>query len=155
MLYGRRIRGPISILRELWSGEVRDEEIKSTYQYVVDLREILEDTCKLAQGELSKAKLRQRKYYNRKARVRKFKEGSKVLVLLPVDHNKLLLRWKGPFVVTEVKNELDYGVDVDGKVKTFHANMLKEYFEGILASSAYRERQRYDVISNVRGFVPI
>ena len=39
LLYGRNVRGPMAILRELWSDEVNDDQVLSTYQYVVELRE--------------------------------------------------------------------------------------------------------------------
>ena len=42
-------------------------------------------------------------YYNKKARSRTFKEGDEVLLLLPTDHNKLLMQWKGPFKVAGCK----------------------------------------------------
>jgi hypothetical protein len=32
----------MTILRELWSKEISDPELRSTYEYVVNLREILE-----------------------------------------------------------------------------------------------------------------
>ena len=35
LLYGRSVRGSMAILRELWSGEVNDEQVLSTYQYVI------------------------------------------------------------------------------------------------------------------------
>ena len=38
----------MAILRELWSDEVNDEQVLSTYQYVMKLRERLGQTCKLA-----------------------------------------------------------------------------------------------------------
>ena len=38
----------MAILRELWSGEVNSEQVLSTYQYVIELRERLEQTCQLA-----------------------------------------------------------------------------------------------------------
>ena len=31
LLYGRNVRGPMAILRELWTDEVEDEEVRSTY----------------------------------------------------------------------------------------------------------------------------
>ena len=127
LLYGRSVRGPMNILRELWTGEEKDDEVKSTYQYVVDLRERLEETCKLAQKHLGKAKEVQKKYYDKKAKVREFKVGEQVLVLLPKNNNKLLLQWQGPFPVVEVVNKMDYRVNFNGKVRTFHANMLKAY----------------------------
>ena len=42
------MRGPLAILRELWTKELNTTEVKSTYQYVFDLREKLEETLKLA-----------------------------------------------------------------------------------------------------------
>lgn len=59
-------------------GSVKDYEVNSAYQYVTDFRERLMDTCTLAQEQLSKAKIKQKKYYNRKARVRIFRECSTV-----------------------------------------------------------------------------
>ena len=38
LLYGRSVRGLMAILRELWSGQVNDEQVLSTYQYVIELR---------------------------------------------------------------------------------------------------------------------
>lgn len=129
LLYGRKVRGPMGILKELWSGEGMDAEVKSTYKYVVDLQKRLTETCKLAQDSLDRAKSRQRKYYNLKARTRKLNPGDQVLVLLPVDHNKLLLKWKGPFTVEgTLGNGMDYHVRIGAHVKLFHINMLKQYF---------------------------
>ena len=110
---------------------MEDPEVKTSYTYVFDLRERLEDTVKLAQEELktSEVIMRYQRYYNQKAKSRSFKVGSKVLLLLPTDRNKLLLQWKGPFVVESVVRINDYGIRVGDKVKTFHANMLKEYVD--------------------------
>ena len=55
LLYGRTVKGPLSILKELWAGEVNDVEVKLTYQYVIVLRERLEETCNMAQDGLSKS----------------------------------------------------------------------------------------------------
>ena len=129
LLYGRNVKGPMAILRELWSGEVPDEQVLSTYQNVIELRDILEQTCKLAHENLKKVQIKQKAYYDRRARSRKFDVGDKVLLLLPTDSNKLLLHWKGPYEVVEVVNRMDYKIDVNGVVSTYHANMLKQYVE--------------------------
>ena len=68
LLYGRTVRGPMSILRELWTGEVTNDETITTYQYVMELRERMEETCRFAHEELKKAKVTRKEYYNRKAR---------------------------------------------------------------------------------------
>ena len=54
LLYGRIVRGPMAILRELWASEINDEQVLSTYQYVIELRERLEQTCKSALENLEK-----------------------------------------------------------------------------------------------------
>src|SRR6266568_2251767 len=128
LLYGRSVRGPMTILRELWTKEEQLPEVRTTYQYVLDLSEKLEDTCKLARDELSKSSARACKYYNMKTKPRTFKEGDLVLLLLPTDHNKLLMHWRGPFKVVERVNNMDYRVDLGSRIRMLHANLLKRYY---------------------------
>jgi transposase InsO family protein len=129
LLYGRSVRTPMTMLKELWSGEVDDPESKTSFEYVVDLRQRLEETCNLAKEELGKVQTRNQKYYNRKARDRKLRIGDSVLLLLPTEHNKLTLAWRGPYKVVETVGNVDYRVEIaPGKVKTYHINMLKQYF---------------------------
>ena len=75
LLCGRNVRGPMQILRELWSIEETDENARLTYQYVVDLMERLEKTCKLAQDNVGKLDLKQNAFYDKRARSRKFDVG--------------------------------------------------------------------------------
>ena len=77
------LRGPMSILRELLTNEKVEPEVKTTY--VLDLKDRLQGTCELAQIELQKSQIRQKKYYDRKTNVRTFEKGDEVLVLLPTD----------------------------------------------------------------------
>ena len=129
LLYGRNVRGPMAILRELWTDEVEDEEVRSTYDYVINLRNRLEHTCELAMKNLQKVQGKQKVYYDRRAKPRSFKVGDKVLLLLPTDSNKLLLQWRGPFEIVEVLNRVDYRVNVNGYIHTYHANILRLYVE--------------------------
>ena len=128
LLFGRVVRGPLAILRELWTGEVLEPDTKTTYQYVLDLKDRLEATCQVAQGNLSKSAERYKRQYNRKAKDRKFAVGDEVLLLLPTDTNKLLMHWQGPFEVVQKVGQLDYKINMNGKVKTFHANLLKKFY---------------------------
>ena len=45
----------MTILKELWTKEVEEPEVKNSYQYVFELREKLEETLKLAHSQLQKA----------------------------------------------------------------------------------------------------
>ena len=98
----------MAILRELWSGEVNDEQVLSTYQYMIELREHLEQTCQLACDNIEKVQFKQNTYYDKRARLRKFDVGDKVLLLLQTETNKFLLQWKGPYEVVEIVNRMDY-----------------------------------------------
>ena len=129
LMYGRSVRGPLSILRDIWTGEHIDEEVKTTYQYVIDLRERLQSTCELAREELAKATKRYQKYYNVKAKDRHFKTDDRVLILRPTDHSKLLMQWAGPYPVVRQVAKHDYVIQVADKERTYHANLLKLYVE--------------------------
>jgi len=107
-VYGRSVRGPMTILKELWTKEISDPEIKSTYQFVIDLRDKLESTCKLAKENLKLASSKYKVLYDRTAKVRNLKVGDKVLVFLPTDKNKLLMQWKGPFPIVGKIGNADY-----------------------------------------------
>ena len=129
LIYGRSVRGPMAILKELWSKDIQDPQVKTTYQYVVYLRHRFDYLCDIAHKNLQKASRKQKFQYDKNARQRNMKVGEKVLILLPKKANKLLLQWRGPYTVVERFGKCDYRVQVGKKLKTFHANLLKRYIE--------------------------
>jgi len=68
LLYGHKVRTPMTLLKRIWTGEDEDPQVKTAYQYVTDLRERVEETCELARNELAKVQTRNQKYYNRQTR---------------------------------------------------------------------------------------
>ena len=129
LVTGRKIQGPMDLLRKYWSREEVNDEVRTVYRYVMELKQRLEDTCRLACGELKKAQLAQKNLYDKRAREKMIKPGDKVLLLLPMKSNKLLMQWRGPFEVVEKKSQVNYVVKVKTKCKNFHVNMLKPYVE--------------------------
>ena len=91
LLYGRRVKGPLQILRQLWTREQSDPEVRTTYQYVVDLRNRLEETWEMAHEELRKHQVIQKRQFNYRAKDRTFKHEDLVLILLPTSDNKMLM----------------------------------------------------------------
>ena len=55
LLYGQNVRGQMAILKELWTCEVEDKEVRSTYDYMINLRKCLKHTCELAIKNLQKS----------------------------------------------------------------------------------------------------
>ncbi|PIK48227.1 hypothetical protein BSL78_14913, partial [Apostichopus japonicus] len=81
----------------------------------------------MASQELAKASNRYKRNYDKKTNHRSFNVGDSVLLLLPSDTNKLVSQWRGPYKVVQKSGSLDYSIDVNGKIKMFHANLLKRY----------------------------
>ena len=94
LLYGRSVRGPGTILKELWTKEVNISEVKTSYEYITELREHLEYSLKLAQEELQKSQKRYKKYYHRKAKPKCLEVGEQVLILLWTDSKR-----RGPYTM--------------------------------------------------------
>ena len=111
----------------MWSKEKNDPDIQNSYQYVIDLKDNLRTTCEVVKQELEKSDKRYKHYYDSSKRPRNLEVGEKVLVLFRTESNKLLMQWKGPYSVVGKFNNCDYQIDVDGKTKSFHINLLKQY----------------------------
>ena len=58
LLYGRTVKGPMTVLKQLWTDDKAETEVRSTYLYIVDLTNRLEEVCKLARENLQVARRR-------------------------------------------------------------------------------------------------
>ncbi|XP_076049696.1 uncharacterized protein LOC143030434 [Oratosquilla oratoria] len=129
MVFGHCVRGPLRVLKEcLLEPLGAPKVIKS----VEDMRSRLASCWQRARETLQSAQERMKQNYDRKARVREFKQGDKVLVLLPFQGNPLRAKFSGPYVVVKRVGELNYVVatpDRRRKEQLCHLNMLKDYQE--------------------------
>lgn len=91
------------------------------------MKERLEATCKIARENLERSSKKHKKYYKKGAKNRQMLTGETVLVLLPTASKRLIMQWKGPYTIVEKLGKIDYRIDMEGKIKTFHANMLRLY----------------------------
>ena len=64
LLYGRTVRGPMSLVREIWTNDKVDTEIKNEYQYVLDLKDRLYQTWELAHKMLGQMAQKCNQYYD-------------------------------------------------------------------------------------------
>ena len=67
------------ILRELWTKDIDKHEVKFSYKYVLDLRERLGDTVKLAQEQLELFQAKQKRCYDKRTNVRRFQPDDAAL----------------------------------------------------------------------------
>jgi hypothetical protein len=78
-------------LKELWT-ETEVPETRNTYEYVLDLTNRLEQTCKIARENLSNSQEEYKHHNDKKTRPRSLKKGDKVLLLQPSTHKKVMLQ---------------------------------------------------------------
>ena len=86
LLYGRRVRGPLDVLREVWTEET---EKTTEVTHLVQMWERLEEMSTLVRANLLGAQKRQKESYNKGVKEQPLEVGDEVLVLLPRKHNKL------------------------------------------------------------------
>ena len=77
----RSFRGPGTTLKELWIKEVNNPDVKSSYEYITELHECMEDSPR----KNYKVHKRYKKHIDKKAKPRRFEIVDQVLTLLPTD----------------------------------------------------------------------
>jgi len=114
----------------LWTGRNNDPKAKDTYQYILDLQNIITETCEFAQQELSKIRNKNQKYFNTNAKLRQLNPQDRVWVLNTKTQSKFDFNWLGPATVLERRGHVVYKIKFDnGSERMYHINMLKSYVE--------------------------
>ena len=98
LLFWRRVRGPLDVLKEEWTGD-RGTAVP-VVTHVVEMRERLAEMTQLVSENAAKSQQKQRRYYDQGAKSHRFEVGDQVLVLLPTVANRLKLHWTGPYKIT-------------------------------------------------------
>ena len=127
----------------------------TSYEYVTELLECLEDSWKLAQEELQKSQKRYKKYYDRKAKPRCLEVGEQdmVLILLPTESNKLFMQWRGPYTMESCVGANNYRIKMGSKTKTYNVNMLKKYIARKPEADMVLTSNKEDAIIAVAGLI--
>ena len=97
LVYGRVPRGPLTVLKESWTGE-RDVSLhlgKAVDDYLIDLKDKLEAVADLATTHAKQAQHEYTTRYNLRTRDKHFSEGDLVIVLATDNSGKLCPRWIG------------------------------------------------------------
>uniref|UniRef100_A0A8C5LM99 ribonuclease H n=1 Tax=Leptobrachium leishanense TaxID=445787 RepID=A0A8C5LM99_9ANUR len=127
LLYGRRVRGPLDLLREHWEGALA-EEGTSAIDYVLEFRDRLQELTALVRDNLKAAQTKQKRWYDRSARDRTFQLLQKVLALRPVKQNKLQAAWEGPYKIIEKICDTTF-IAARCSDERIYVNMLKPFHE--------------------------
>ena len=129
LMFGRKVRGPIDIVHDICSGKQSNEHFTLTYNYVNELKDNIQKMCKLAQENREEKADTYKQYADRGSRTKTFKEGDKVLLLLPMKENSMKMAFQGPYEIETVCGQNNYTIKIGNNSKTYHANILKYYHE--------------------------
>uniref|UniRef100_A0A8C5QMW5 Gypsy retrotransposon integrase-like protein 1 n=1 Tax=Leptobrachium leishanense TaxID=445787 RepID=A0A8C5QMW5_9ANUR len=108
LLYGRHPRGILDVAKETWEQEHTPH--RSIIEHVVQMQERMEAVLPIVKENMEKAQKAQQASYNRNARLRVFKPGDRVLILIPTVESKFLASWQGPYEITERVSDVNYKV---------------------------------------------
>ncbi|KAK7166228.1 hypothetical protein R3I93_006107 [Phoxinus phoxinus] len=129
LVFGHNVRGPLKMLKEEFLCDCSSAKI-NILDFISRTRERLHNACTVAKEALSLSQNKMKKHFDRKAVVRNFLPGDKVLVLFPIPGSSLSARFSGPYVIKSKLGETDYILHTPErrrKTRLCHVNMLKPY----------------------------
>ena len=133
LLYVRKVRGPLNVLKEAWEGEEPEEKM-NVLTYVLMMRDHMQGLTERVQENMQSAQAKQRKWFDATAGspVRSLQPGQRVLVLLPTSKSSLLAKWQEPYLVQHRAGKVTYEISTPEKKRKrqmFHINMLRQWYE--------------------------
>lgn len=129
LCYGRQMRSPLSMIKELWVGRDVSEPV---VDYVLKLLERLKRVQEMAEVSMAEAQAKSKKYYDLKTKRINYNVGDKVMLYQSARANRLQMQWTGPKIIQKKISETNYLIeDLTNKRKQtlVHVNLLKPYFE--------------------------
>ncbi|XP_078240038.1 uncharacterized protein LOC144586135 [Pogona vitticeps] len=125
------VKGPLDLIKQIWE-QITQDDPQDVVTYIDTLMNDLRRNLELAAENLQAQKVRQKTWYDRKARERHFDPGEEVLWLRPCRENKLQLKWAGPYRVISKMSDLNYLIEQEENQarRVVHVNALKPYYRG-------------------------
>ncbi|XP_078234983.1 uncharacterized protein LOC144583976 [Pogona vitticeps] len=116
LLFGRKVKGPLDLIKQNWE-QITQGDPQDVVTYIDTLMNDLKRNLELAAENLQAQKVRQKTWYDQKARERHFNPGEEVLWLRPCKENKLQLKWAGPYRVISKMSDLNYLIEQEDHLK--------------------------------------
>ncbi|XP_078249909.1 uncharacterized protein LOC144589343 [Pogona vitticeps] len=125
------VKGPLDLIKQNWE-QITQDDPQDVVTYIDTLMNDLKRNLELAAENLQAQKVKQKTWYDHKARERHFDPGEEVLWLRPCRENKLQLKWAGPYRVISKMSDLNYLIEQEENQarRVVHVNALKPYYRG-------------------------
>ena len=132
MVYGRQLRGPLSLISDEWLKQPGVEQTVTAEKYMEKLKNMLGKVREIAKENISKAQLSVKENFDvkTKAKSRKFQSGELVLAYFPIVGSPLQSKFHGPYKVVRNVNNNTYIIETPDRKKStqlIHINLLKKY----------------------------
>uniref|UniRef100_A0AAR2K9W7 Integrase catalytic domain-containing protein n=1 Tax=Pygocentrus nattereri TaxID=42514 RepID=A0AAR2K9W7_PYGNA len=131
LVFGHSVRGPMKVLKEMFQSEQAPVS-KHVFDFTSSFRERWHRACDLAKETLCQSQAKMKRCFDKKAVIRHFNPGDKVLLLLPSPASSMSSSFAGPYVIEKRVGDLDYQIktpDRRRKYRICHVNMIKPYYE--------------------------
>jgi transposase InsO family protein len=128
LMLGREVSLPIDIM--YGRPPTMPDQPMCPVKYVEWVRNAMEDAFKLARDNLGKAAMRQKRAYDKRAKLRRFQLEDWVwYYYVPEAKKKLGLGWTGPWMITECISNVNCRIQMSpqSKSKVIHVDKLKLY----------------------------
>ena len=131
LVYGRRIRGLLAIMRDSWTQNKGEERCLKmpVAKYLEKLTEQIKTALAAAGQNVAEAQRKMKERYDRQSTERHLDPGDLALILLPDDSSKLGAHWKVPFPVIRRCEGNNYELQVNGRRAMLHINSLRKFHE--------------------------
>ena len=126
MVYGRYVKGPLSILHDSWWEDPKAKVSQNVVQHMLETRNKIEKALDTVHARKAVSQTKAKEYYDNKNKVKSvtFEPGDLVLVLQNIDGKPLCPKFDGPYKVLRQITPVDYHRKAE---RLLHVNMLKKY----------------------------
>lgn len=122
MVFGYKLDLPSNLKR-------KPEPVYNYEDYLSQLRFKLQSAHQAAKEEILKSKITNKKYYDKKSKIRTYEVGDMILLTNENRETKLHNPFKGPFKVTEIISDVNVKIKIKNKEKIVHINRTKRFYE--------------------------
>ena len=131
LIFGHKPRGPLRALKECMLTSLPEDNLSPSL-HVSKLQSRLKQALSHAHKNLKVSQEKMKTQYDskRKAKVREFKVGESVLLLLPTYHFPFEARLCGPYTILEQDGPVNYVVSTPDRRKSkqkVHVNLMRKY----------------------------
>lgn len=129
LLFGRKVRGTLRVVRDKLLDST-SHKLASITKYLDTLKATITNVHTFAQNNLKQTQHIMKEAFDKKAKVRSFKEGDEVLAFIPIPGSPLQAIYHGPYSIKNKVSDTNYIIntqDYRKSIQSIHINLLMSF----------------------------